>query len=65
MRKCILYIALIASVIILISNIVKLDFDSLSNNSFGSIISSLIFSIVFIILIRNKNNHIEKEITVK
>jgi hypothetical protein len=65
MRKYILYVALIISVIILISNIVELDLDDLSNNSFGSIISSLIFSIVFIILIKNKNNHKEKEITVK
>jgi hypothetical protein len=61
MRKYLLYIALILSIITLVSNITEFDFDNLSNNSFAPITSSFFFSIVFIILIRDKNNQREKE----
>jgi hypothetical protein len=60
MRKYLLYIALILSIVMLISNIIDFDFHNLSNNSYAPIVSSFFFSVVFIILIRDKNNRIEK-----
>ncbi|EMY82273.1 hypothetical protein pgond44_03518 [Psychroflexus gondwanensis ACAM 44] len=61
MKKYLLYTALILSAVTLISNIVEFDFNNLNNNSFAPLISSFFFSVVFIILIRDKKNQIEKE----